>query len=77
MLIKSFICLCLYAYKSAARLAQLDKRRSAERVACVQPPLFEVRGGCTQATEGEAAGSSPGRTNTQGLWKTDEKVLPL
>ena len=32
--------------KTAARLAQLDKRRSAER---------------------EAAGSSPGRTNTQGL----------
>ena len=31
---------------TAARLAQLDKRRSAER---------------------EAAGSSPGRTNTQGL----------
>ena len=30
---------------TAARLAQLDKRRSAER---------------------EAAGSSPGRTNTQG-----------
>ena len=33
-------------YKSAARLAQLDKRRSSER---------------------EAAGSSPGRTKTQGL----------
>ena len=31
---------------TATRLAQLDKRRSAER---------------------EAAGSSPGRTNTQGL----------
>ena len=35
-----------YCYKTAARLAQLDKRRSSER---------------------EAAGSSPGRTNTQGL----------
>ena len=33
-------------YKSAAGLAQLDKRRSSER---------------------EAAGSSPGRTKTQGL----------
>ena len=36
--------ICKYA--TAAQLAQLDKRRSAER---------------------EAAGSSPGRTNTQGL----------
>ena len=33
-------------YKTAARLAQLDKRRSSER---------------------EAAGSSPGRTKTQGV----------
>ena len=36
----------MYILYTAARLAQLDKRRSAER---------------------EAAGSSPGRTNTQGL----------
>ena len=36
--------ICKYA--TAAELAQLDKRRSAER---------------------EAAGSSPGRTNTHGL----------
>ena len=43
-------------YKTAARLAQLGERRSAER---------------------EAVGSSPGRTNTQGLKITEEKVLPL
>ena len=36
----------IWLLDTAARLAQLDKRRSAE---------------------GEAAGSSPGRTNTQGL----------
>ena len=36
----------MYILYTAARLAHLDKRRSAER---------------------EAAGSIPGRTNTQGL----------
>ena len=41
---------------TAARLAQWDKRRPAER---------------------EAVGSNPGRTNTQGLKITEEKVLPL
>ena len=39
-----------------ARLAQLEKRRSAER---------------------EVLSSNPGRTNTQGLKITEEKVLSL
>ena len=40
---------------AATRLAQWDKRRSAER---------------------EVASSNPGRTNTQVLYITEEKVLP-
>ena len=30
-----------------------------------------------RSTEREVAGSNPGRTNTQGLQITEEKVLPL
>ena len=30
-----------------------------------------------RSTEREVAGSKPGRTNTQGLQITEEKVLPL
>ena len=30
-----------------------------------------------RSTEREAAGSHPGKTNTQGLKITEEKVLPL
>ena len=41
---------------TAARLAQLGERRSAER---------------------EVVSSNPGRTNTQGLKITEEKVLSL
>ena len=47
---------CWITYYTAARLAQLGERRSAER---------------------EVASSNPGRTNTQGLKITEEKVLSL
>ena len=46
----------LLKYFTAARLAQLGERRSAER---------------------EVVSSNPGRTNTQGLKITEEKVLSL
>ena len=33
--------------------------------------------GKCQSVEREVMGSNPGQTNTQGLWITERKVLPL
>ena len=58
-------------------MSKVEKKKTVKRSLRNVVAAWLAQLGERRSVEREAAGSNPGRTNTQGLNITEEKVLPL